>query len=107
VKQTDPLDYKEFVHALQEATLVLSDSGRVQEEAPALCKPVLVLREETERHLVVTARARIQEEAFALLTDPRRYQETSNTGGSYNTFGNDHASARILRIMGLAPTCHE
>jgi UDP-N-acetylglucosamine 2-epimerase (non-hydrolysing) len=108
VKMTDPLDYKDFVHALQEATLVLSDSGGVQEEAPALRKPVLVLRDETERQeaveagtacLVGTDRARIREEALALLTDPRRYEEMANAGGANNPFGDGHASQRILDVL--------
>ena len=108
VKLTDPLDYKDFVHALQEATLVLSDSGGVQEEAPALRKPVLVLREETERQeaveagtarLVGTDRARIREEALGLLTDPRRYEEMANAGGANNPFGDGHASERILDVL--------
>lgn len=108
VKLTDPLDYKYFVHALQEARLVLSDSGGVQEEAPALRKPVLVLRDETERQeaveagtarLVGTDRARIREEALALLTDPRRYEEMANAGGANNPFGDGHASERILDIL--------
>ncbi|MBE3576258.1 MAG: UDP-N-acetylglucosamine 2-epimerase [Limnochordales bacterium] len=108
VKLTDPLDYKEFVHALQEATLVLSDSGGVQEEAPALRKSMLVLREETERQeaveagtarLVGTDRARIREEALALLTDPRRHEEMASAGGANNPFGDGHASGRILNIL--------
>ncbi|MBE3576242.1 MAG: UDP-N-acetylglucosamine 2-epimerase (non-hydrolyzing) [Limnochordales bacterium] len=108
VKLTDPLDYRDFVHALQAATLVLSDSGGVQEEAPALRKPVLVLREETERQeaveagtarLVGTDRVRIREEALALLTDRRRYEEMANAGGANNPFGDGHASERILAIL--------
>ena len=87
---------------------MLSDSSGVQEEAPALRKPVLVLREETERQeaveagtarLVGTDRARIREEALALPTDPRRYEEMANAGGANNPFGDGNASERIPAIL--------
>lgn len=101
-------DVNPGVHALQEARPVLSDSGGGQEEVPALCKPVPVLREETERHeaaeagnarLVGTDWARIREETLALLTDPRRYEEMANADGANNPFGDGHASVRILDVL--------
>src|SRR3546814_14193439 len=74
----DPLDYPHFVRLLGESDLVLTDSGGVQEEAPALGKPVLVMRETTERpegiaagtaRLVGTDKNRIVSEIFSLLAD--------------------------------------
>lgn len=108
VRITDPLDYPSFVEALREATLVLSDSGGVQEEAPALNKPVLVLRDETERQeaieagtarLVGTDRKRIVQEAVRLLTDERAYAQMAGAGGKHNPFGDGHAAERILAAL--------
>jgi UDP-N-acetylglucosamine 2-epimerase len=102
-----PLGYPELVQLLSRATLVLTDSGGIQEEAPTLGKPVLVLREKTERPeavaagqalLVGTARARIAETARALLADPRALAEMSRPTKLY---GDGRASARIVaRILG-------
>ena len=78
----DPLDYPHFVRLLAEADLVLTDSGGVQEEAPSLGKPVLVMRETTERpegitagtaKLVGTDKDRIVTEIFSLLDDSEAY----------------------------------
>jgi UDP-N-acetylglucosamine 2-epimerase (non-hydrolysing) len=83
VHVTEPLDYLDFCRALQLATIVLTDSGGVQEEAPALGKPVLVLRETTERPEAVQAGAAllvgtdpeaIVAETTRLLTDPDHFQ---------------------------------
>src|SRR6185503_2011371 len=82
IRLVEPLDYKQFVAAMKQAHFILTDSGGVQEEAPALGKPVLVLRDETERpeavcagvvKLVGTDFARIVGEASRLLDDSTHY----------------------------------
>jgi len=98
----EPLDYAQFVAALRSAYLVLTDSGGVQEEAPALGKPVLVLRTETERpeaieagvaKLVGVTREVIVRETDNLLDDPKHYAQMS-TGGS--PYGDGKAASRIV-----------
>jgi UDP-N-acetylglucosamine 2-epimerase (non-hydrolysing) len=100
-----PVDYLEFVHLMARADLVLTDSGGVQEEAPSLGKPVLVLREVTERPEGVTAgtaqvvgtdRARIVAAATELLTSPEAYARMAN---AVNPYGDGHASERILSAL--------
>lgn len=100
-----PMDYPQFVHAMQRAYLILTDSGGVQEEAPALGKPVLVLREETERpeavdegmvRLVGTSRDRILKETEKLLNDESAYQ-TMAIGRS--PYGDGHAAERIVTVL--------
>ncbi len=111
VARVDPLDYPHFVRALGMAHIVLTDSGGVQEEAPALGKPVLVMRDTTERpegiaagtaRLVGTDKDRIVSEIFTLLDDNAAYQAMAR---AHNPFGDGHASARIARIVanGFAP----
>jgi UDP-N-acetylglucosamine 2-epimerase (non-hydrolysing) len=101
----DPLEYREFAHLLARCDLVLTDSGGIQEEAPALGKPVLVLREVTERPEGVaagTARivgcdpARIIAETERLLTDPAAYGEMSR---AVNPYGDGTASRRIADAL--------
>jgi UDP-N-acetylglucosamine 2-epimerase len=98
----DPLDYRSFVAAMAGAKLILSDSGGVQEEAPGLGVPVLVMRETTERpegitagvsRLVGTARARIVAEASALLVDEAK--RSAMISGK-NPYGDGHAAQRIV-----------
>jgi UDP-N-acetylglucosamine 2-epimerase (non-hydrolysing) len=98
----EPLDYDRLVAALREATLVLSDSGGIQEEAPALGKPVLVLRRTTERpeavdagtaRLIGTDSAAIVTEAAKLLDDPAAYDAMAR---AHNPFGDGQASGRIV-----------
>jgi UDP-N-acetylglucosamine 2-epimerase (non-hydrolysing) len=100
-----PLDYLPFVKLMDASTLILSDSGGVQEEAPTLGKPVLVLREVTERpealdagvvRLVGTDRATIVGMASALLSDPREYAAMAQCA---NPFGDGHAAERIADIL--------
>lgn len=100
-----PLDYVDFVSALDHADLILTDSGGVQEEAPALGKPVLVLRENTERPeaveagtalLVGTNRRKIVEETARLLDDPAHYHSMAT---AHNPFGDGFASERILGAL--------
>lgn len=100
-----PLDYVPFVDLMQRAYLLLTDSGGVQEEAPSLGKPVLVLREKTERpeaveagtvRLVGTDGEKILAEASALLDDPAQYQRMSRT---HNPYGDGQASRRIADVI--------
>ncbi|NJO78608.1 MAG: UDP-N-acetylglucosamine 2-epimerase (non-hydrolyzing) [Cyanobacteria bacterium RM1_2_2] len=102
---TEPLDYAELVGAIQRCYLLLTDSGGLQEEAPSLGKPVLVLRETTERPEAVTAGTakligteteRIFQEAATLLSQPDAYQRMAN---AINPFGDGHASARIAQAV--------
>ena len=101
----DPLDYPQFVRLLSLAHIVLTDSGGVQEEAPAFGKPVLVMRDTTERpegvvagtaKLVGTDEKRILTELAILLGDPAAYAAMSR---AHNPFGDGKASGRIARIM--------
>ncbi|GAB2502996.1 UDP-N-acetylglucosamine 2-epimerase (non-hydrolyzing) [Lysobacter humi (ex Lee et al. 2017)] len=96
-----PQDYLPFVHLMDRAELILTDSGGVQEEAPSLGKPVLVMRETTERpeaveagtvRLVGTDRARIVGETGRLLDDPAAYAEMSR---AHNPYGDGRAARRI------------
>jgi UDP-N-acetylglucosamine 2-epimerase (non-hydrolysing) len=100
-----PQEYTDFVSLLGLAYLVLTDSGGVQEEAPTLGKPVLVMRETTERPEGVeagTARLvgadcnKIIEETFRLLDDDDHYSAMSR---AHNPFGDGHASERIVRAL--------
>lgn len=100
-----PLDYPHFIRALDLSTIVLTDSGGVQEEAPALGKPVLVMRETTERpegveagtaRLVGTDPARIVSEIFSLLDDKSAYSAMAR---AHNPFGDGHAAARISELV--------
>ena len=101
---TEPLDYDRLVAAMRGCTLLLTDSGGLQEEAPALGKPVLVLRRTTERpeaveagtaRLVGTQPSTILEEASRLLDDADAYGAMSR---AVNPFGDGQASARILSL---------
>jgi UDP-N-acetylglucosamine 2-epimerase len=100
-----PVDYLPWVKLMQASTLILSDSGGIQEEAPSLDKPVLVLRDVTERpeavqsgavKLVGTDRERIVAEASRLLTDPAAYAEMARAS---NPFGDGHAAQRIADAL--------
>ena len=104
----DPLDYPHFVRLLAEADLVLTDSGGVQEEAPSLGKPVLVMRETTERpegitagtaKLVGTDKDRIVTEIFSLLDDSKAYSAMAR---AHNPFGDGLAAQRIAEIVARA-----
>jgi len=101
----DPMDYLPFVSAMQHAYLVLTDSGGVQEEAPALGKPVLVMRSETERpeaiwagvvKLVGPDRRAIVEEATRLLDDAGAYASMAR---GVSPYGDGKAAARIAAIL--------
>ncbi|MFS2109162.1 non-hydrolyzing UDP-N-acetylglucosamine 2-epimerase [Sphingomonas sp. Sphisp140] len=105
VARIEPLDYPHFIRALELCHVVLSDSGGVQEEAPALGKPVLVMRETTERpegvvagtaKLVGTSPERIVSEISTLLDVPSAYSAMAR---AHNPFGDGHASERIAGIV--------
>ncbi len=104
----DPLDYPHFVRLLALSTIVLTDSGGVQEEAPSLGKPVLVMRETTERpegieagtaRLVGTDKNRIVSEIFSLLDDEGAYNAMAR---AHNPFGDGKAATRIAEIIARA-----
>ena len=105
VTLSEPLSYPELIAAMQHARLILTDSGGIQEEAPALAKPVLVLRTVTERPeavelgiaaVVGTERAAIVGGVRDLLRDDRLYARMARGGSPY---GDGHAAARILDIV--------
>lgn len=105
IARIDPLDYPHFVRALGLCHIVLTDSGGVQEEAPALGKPVLVMRETTERpegvaagtaKLIGTDEVRIVSEIFTLLDDNGAHQAMAR---AHNPFGDGHASAKIAKVV--------
>lgn len=102
---TVPLDYLPFVYAMRHALLLLTDSGGVQEEAPSLGKPVLVMRDTTERpeaveagtvRLVGTDADAIVSNVSLLLDNPDLYRRMSET---HNPYGDGHACERILEAM--------
>ena len=101
----EPLQYLEFVYLMEKSTIVLTDSGGIQEEAPGLGKPVLVMRDTTERpealesgtvHLVGTDYEKIVKEVSTLLDDECEYQKMSK---AVNPYGDGKACDRIVRIL--------
>ncbi len=101
----EPLQYLEFVYLMEKSTVVLTDSGGIQEEAPGLGKPVLVMRDTTERpealesgtvHLVGTNHDLIISEVSTLLDDPVAYETMSK---AVNPYGDGKACQRIARIL--------
>jgi UDP-N-acetylglucosamine 2-epimerase (non-hydrolysing) len=105
----DPPDYLSFVALMERSYLILTDSGGVQEEAPSLGKPVLVMREVTERVegleagtalLVGTDTEKIVAETVRLLKNPEEYARLQKTA---NPYGDGKASARIAGILAAQP----
>ncbi|HUT30669.1 MAG TPA: UDP-N-acetylglucosamine 2-epimerase (non-hydrolyzing) [Sedimentisphaerales bacterium] len=101
----EPLDYASFVHLMNRSYMVLTDSGGLQEEAPSLGKPVLVLRNKTERpeavqagtaRLVGTKTERIVAETESLLNDSTLYEQMANAA---NPYGDGHAAERICSAL--------
>jgi UDP-N-acetylglucosamine 2-epimerase (non-hydrolysing) len=101
----EPEDYLPFVYLMNRSTLIVTDSGGIQEEAPSLGKPVLVTRDTTERPEAVEAgtvimtgtdRARIVREASRLLDDPTHYDRMSH---AHNPYGDGRAAARIVAYL--------
>jgi UDP-N-acetylglucosamine 2-epimerase (non-hydrolysing) len=102
---TAPLDYPAFLYLMNKSHLVLTDSGGIQEEAPALGKPVLVLRDTTERPeaveagtvvLVGTSKDTIVSETVRLLEDESLYKRMST---AVNPYGDGKASERIVTTL--------
>jgi UDP-N-acetylglucosamine 2-epimerase (non-hydrolysing) len=98
----EPQSYVPFVDLMRRAYILITDSGGVQEEGPSLGKPILVMRDKTERpeavaagtvKLVGTDEERIVSEANRLLDDPESYDRMSRV---HNPYGDGHASERIL-----------
>jgi UDP-N-acetylglucosamine 2-epimerase (non-hydrolysing) len=101
----EPLDYLPFIYLMKRSHLIMTDSGGIQEEAPSLGKPVLVMRDSTERpeavaagtvRLVGTDRARIVNETSKLLNDDAAYQQMSF---AHNPYGDGRACQRIRNIF--------
>ena len=101
----EPLQYLEFVYLMEKSTIVLTDSGGIQEEAPGLGKPVLVMRDTTERpealasgtvHLVGTDYDKIINEVSSLLENESAYEKMSK---AVNPYGDGKACDRIVRIL--------
>lgn len=101
----DPLEYEPFSHLMNASYLILTDSGGIQEEAPSLGKPVLVLRDYTERpeavqagtvKLVGTTLERVYNEAHLLLADRQEYDKMAR---AINPYGDGQASKRIIRVI--------
>ena len=101
----EPLQYLEFVYLMEKATIVLTDSGGIQAEAPGLGKPVLVMRDTTERpealasgtvHLVGTDYQKIMNEVSTLLEDEQAYEKMSK---AVNPYGDGKACERIVEIL--------
>jgi UDP-N-acetylglucosamine 2-epimerase (non-hydrolysing) len=105
IRLIEPLDYLPMVHLMERAYLVLTDSGGLQEEAPALGSPVLVMRKVTERpeaieagtaRLVGTDTAKIVEQTKLLLDDPEEYEMMAK---AINPYGDGHAAERIVEAL--------
>lgn len=105
VLTVEPLDYAEFTHLISAARFVLTDSGGVQEEAPSLGKPVLVLRENTERpeavesgtvRLIGTRYETIVEESSRLIRDPEHFRSMAN---AVNPYGDGKAASRTVAAL--------
>ena len=101
----EPLQYLEFVYLMEKSTIVLTDSGGIQEEAPGLGKPVLVMRDTTERpealasgtvHLVGTDYDKIMNEVSILLDDATAYEKMSK---AVNPYGDGQACRRIIDVL--------
>lgn len=102
----EPLEYLSFVYLMEKSKIVLTDSGGIQEEAPGLGKPVLVMRDTTERpealaagtvKLVGTDYNNIVNEVSALLDDEKHYEEMSQ---AINPYGDGRACDRIINVLG-------
>jgi len=102
---TEPLSYVPFVDLMRRAYILLTDSGGIQEEGPSLGKPILVMREKTERpeavdsgtvRLVGTDEDRIVGEASLLLDDPLEYERMARV---HNPYGDGRTSQRISNVI--------
>jgi UDP-N-acetylglucosamine 2-epimerase len=105
IKLIEPLDVFDFHNFMAHSYFIMTDSGGIQEEAPSLGKPVLVLRNRTERpegiragtlKLIGTEFETVYEETKRMLTDEKIYREMSR---AVNPYGDGHASERIVKII--------
>src|SRR6478752_8724181 len=105
IRLIDPLDYEPFVFLMERSYIIITDSGGVQEEAPSLGKPVLVMRDTTERpeavdsgtvRLVGTGRAQVLAATLQLLEDPEAYRTMAM---STNPYGDGHAAERAVAAI--------
>jgi UDP-N-acetylglucosamine 2-epimerase (non-hydrolysing) len=105
IKLTEPQDYQAFIKLMMKSYLILTDSGGVQEEAPSLGKPVLVMRDTTERPEAVTAgtvklvgasRSKIVESLSRLIDSPEEYEIMKR---AHNPYGDGKASERIVEFI--------
>ena len=105
IKLVEPFQYEEFIYLMNKSFLILTDSGGIQEEAPSLGKPVLVMRDTTERpeaveagtvKLVGSDKDNIIKEVQKLLNDNSEYQKMSK---AHNPYGDGNASEKILNIL--------
>ena len=105
IKLVEPFQYEEFIYLMSKSYLILTDSGGIQEEAPSLGKPVLVMRDTTERpeavkagtvKLVGSNKENIVKEVQYLLNNTSAYQAM---GRSHNPYGDGNASNKILEIL--------
>ena len=105
VYRIEPLEYESFIYLMNRSYFILTDSGGIQEEAPSLGKPTLVMREETERPeaveagtvvLVGTDKEKILHNTEMLINDKRKYQKMANC---YNPYGDGKASTRIVDFL--------
>jgi UDP-N-acetylglucosamine 2-epimerase (non-hydrolysing) len=105
IRLIEPVDYAAFVDLMRRSHILLTDSGGVQEEGPSLGKPVLVMREKTERpeaieagtaRLVGTDEDTIVAQAALLLDDPEEYRKRARI---HNPYGDGKASARIRDVL--------
>jgi UDP-N-acetylglucosamine 2-epimerase (non-hydrolysing) len=105
IKLVEPFQYEEFIYLMSKSYLILTDSGGIQEEAPSLGKPVLVMRDTTERPeaikagtviLVGSNKHNIVKEVQRLLSNTNAYQDMSR---SHNPYGDGNASGKILEIL--------
>jgi UDP-N-acetylglucosamine 2-epimerase (non-hydrolysing) len=110
IRLIDPVSYVEFVDLMRQAHVLLTDSGGIQEEGPSLGKPVLVMRDKTERpeavhagtaRLVGSDQDQIVSETVRLLDDNAEYQRRARI---HNPYGDGHASARIRDILRRMPS---
>jgi len=113
VHLVDPMEYVSFVFLMTKAYFIITDSGGIQEEAPSLGKPVLVMRDTTERPEAVIAgtvcmvgsnEARILEEARRLLSDPVHYARMAT---AHNPYGDGNAAQRIAEVIAGQNLVHE
>ncbi|MNK88125.1 UDP-N-acetylglucosamine 2-epimerase [compost metagenome] len=105
IKLISPLNYPAFVWLMKQAKIIITDSGGIQEEAPSLGKPVLVMRDTTERPealkagtviLVGTATSEIVKQASALLTDTDLYEKMSK---AHNPYGEGNSCSEIVKVL--------